>query len=263
MRNDAMSATPLHGRVALITGVSRRIGIGFAVANRLAQFGADLLIHAYARYDAEQPWGADLDGPPALVEALRSHGRRVELVEADFTDPDAPARVMAAAVAAYGHVDILVANHAYSTMGSLEEVTADQIDLHLAVNVRGSLLLVKEFAAQHDRRPGGRVVLMTSGQHLGPMPGELAYIASKGALHQLTLSLSRHLAPRGITVNTVNPGATDTGYATPELYEAVRALNPQGRWGEPDDAARLIAWLATDDARWITGQVLNSTGGGP
>ena len=263
LENKVVLETVLSGRVALVTGVSRRIGIGFAVADRLAQFGADLLIHAYAPYDAEQPWGADPDGPPALVEALRAYGRRVELVEADFTDPNAPRRVMAAAVAAYGHVDILVANHAYSTMGALEGVTAHQIDLHMAVNVRGSLLLVKEFAAQHDGRPGGRVVLMTSGQHLGPMPDELAYIASKGALHQLTLSLSAHLAPRGITVNTVNPGATDTGYATPDLYEAVRSLNPQGRWGEPDDAARLIAWLATDDARWITGQVINSNGGGP
>lgn len=263
MGNNRLNTTDLNGRVALITGVSRRIGIGFAVANRLVQSGADLLIHAYAPYDAQQPWGADPDGPSALAEELRACGRRVELVEADFADPAAPARVMAAAVATYGHVDILVANHAYSTLGALEEVTADQIDLHLAVNVRGSLLLVKEFAAQHDGRPGGRVVLMTSGQHLGPMPGELAYIASKGALHQLTLSLSAHLAPRGITVNTVNPGATDTGYATPELHEMIRSLNPQGRWGEPDDAARLIAWLATDDARWITGQVINSNGGGP
>jgi 3-oxoacyl-[acyl-carrier protein] reductase len=121
---------------------------------------------------------------------------------------------------------------------------------------------VKAFAARHDdARPGGRVVLMTSGQHLGPMPGELAYIASKGALHQVTRSLAAHLAARGITVNTVNPGATDTGWATPAVHEAVLAHAPLGRWGTPDDAARLIAWLATDDARWITGQVIDSTGG--
>jgi len=102
---------------------------------------------------------------------------------------------------------------------------------------------------------------MTSGQHLHAMPGELAYIASKGALHQLTASLAAHLAPRGITVNTVNPGATDTGYATGEVYETVRAASPQGRWGRPEDAARLIGWLCTDEACWITGQVINSTGG--
>jgi 3-oxoacyl-[acyl-carrier protein] reductase len=95
------------------------------------------------------------------------------------------------------------------------------------------------------------------------MPSELAYVASKGALHQLTSSLSAHLIARGITVNCVNPGATDTGYATPELYEAIRAREPLGRWGQPDDAARLIAWLVTDDARWVTGQIIDSTGGGP
>jgi 3-oxoacyl-[acyl-carrier protein] reductase len=94
------------------------------------------------------------------------------------------------------------------------------------------------------------------------MPDELAYIASKGAIHQLTKSLSAHLVPRGITVNAVNPGATDTGYADEATRQAVAAESPQGRWGQPADAARLIAWLATDDAVWITGEVINSTGGG-
>lgn len=258
-----MRQRPLEGRVALVTGCSRRIGIGFAIARRLASLGADLLIHSYTPFDAQQPWGADPDGVEALLDQLRVHAGRIEHLEADLSDLEAPGRVVTAAMRAFGHLDILVANHAYSTMGALEELTAQEIDRHFQINVRATLLLIQAFAAQHDGRPGGRVVLMTSGQHLGPMPGELAYIASKGALHQLTLSLSAHLVPRGITVNTVNPGATDTGYATPELYDAVLALEPQGRWGQPDDAARLIAWLATDDAQWITGQVINSTGGGP
>ena len=107
------------------------------------------------------------------------------------------------------------------------------------------------------------MIFMTSGQHLGPMPDELAYIASKGALHPLVTSLSAYLAPRRITVNAVNPGATDTGYAPPDVYSNVLALEPMDRWGQPDDAARLVAWLCTDDAGWITGQVINSTGGGP
>jgi 3-oxoacyl-[acyl-carrier protein] reductase len=231
------------------------------VARRLAALGADLCIQGFAPYDGAEGVGADPDGPAALVRALEASGRHVVYVDADFRDPAAPARVMAAARAALGHVDILVANHAYSTSAGLEDLTAEQIDTHLIVNVRGSLLLAQAFAAQHDdTRPSGRIILMTSGQHLGPMPSELAYIASKGALHQLTASLAEAVVRRQITVNTVNPGATDTGWATGELHAAIAANHPQGRWGQPDDAARLIGWLATDDAGWITGQVINSTG---
>jgi 3-oxoacyl-[acyl-carrier protein] reductase len=252
---------PLVGRVALVTGVSRRIGIGYAIARRLLSFGADVFVQSWQAFDAEQPWGADADGIDALLHELRAIGGRVEHKSADFMDPEAPEQVVQAAVDAFGHVDILVANHAYSTIGALEDLTAEHIDTHLTVNVRGTLLLVKHFAAQHDGRQGGRVIMMTSGQHLGPMSTELAYIASKGALHQLTQSLSHHLVRRGVTVNTINPGATDTGWATEDFYEAVREVSPQGRWGQPEDAARLIAWLCTDDAAWITGQVINSTGG--
>jgi 3-oxoacyl-[acyl-carrier protein] reductase len=140
-------------------------------------------------------------------------------------------------------------------------VTADMLDAHWAINTRASLLLAQAFARHHDGREGGRIVLMTSGQGQGPMPGEIAYATSKGALAAITLSLSDELADRGITVNCVNPGPTDTGWATPALLAAVADRLPAGRWGEPDDAARLIAWLASDDGRWMTGQVLHSEGG--
>lgn len=255
-----MEAT-LAGRAAIVTGVSRRKGIGFAIAQQLAALGADVFIHSFAPFDVAQPWGADPDGVPAIVAALQQLGTRIGHAEADLQDPAAPRELVTAARQTLGHIDILVANHAYSTLGSLEDLTAAEVDRHLQVNVRGTLLLTQAFAAQHDGRPGGRVVLLTSGQHLGPMPDELAYVASKGALHQLTLSLSASLIQRGITVNTVNPGATDTGYATAELYESVQRAHPQGRWGTPEDAARLIGWLTTDAAQWITGQVIDSTGG--
>jgi 3-oxoacyl-[acyl-carrier protein] reductase len=256
-----MQDRPLAGQAALVTGVSRRRGIGFATAQRLALLGADLMLQALTAYDAQQAWGADQEGMAPLLAELRSHGTRVEYVEADFLEPQAPQRVMEAARTAFGNIDILIANHAYSTDGALEDLTAESIDTHLLVNVRASLLLVKEFAAQYRGQSGGRVILLTSGQALGPMPGELAYVASKGALHQLTQSLSAHLIPRGITVNAINPGPTDTGWADGALYEHIKEAFPQGRWGEPEDAARLIAWLCTDDARWITGQIINSTGG--
>jgi 3-oxoacyl-[acyl-carrier protein] reductase len=256
-----MPARVLTGRVALVTGVSRRKGIGFAIAQRLAAMGADVFIHSFSPYDADRTWGADADGISALIATLAESGTKIAHAEGDFSDPHVPAQIIDAAVQSFAHIDILVANHTYSTMGGLGQLTAAEIDRHLQINVRATLLLVQAFAAQHHKSCG-RVVLLTSGQHLTPMPGELAYVAAKGALQQLTLSLSAHLISSGITVNTVNPGATDTGWADAELHEQIRAANPQGRWGNPADAARLIGWLATDDAQWITGQTLNSNGGG-
>ena len=254
---------PLAGRVAIVTGVSRRVGIGLAVARRLAALGAGLFVTSWSEHDREQPWGADPGGMDAVLAEL---GRgpavgRVEHLEADFQDPEAPDRVMAAAVEAFGHVDVLVCNHARSSHGGLAELTAAELDATLAVNTRAVLLLAQAFAAQHDGRPGGRVVLFTSGQHLHPMPGELAYAASKGALLEITASLADTLADRGITVNTINPGPTDTDYVDQATRERVATMFPAGRWGTPDDAARLVAWLCTDDAAWITGQVVNSEGG--
>ena len=249
---------PLAGRGALVTGVSRRAGIGFAVARRLRELGADVFVHGFEPHDAGQPWGAD----PAGVAALAAAAGATAHAELDFADPDAPAACVAAAAAAVGHVDVLVANHAMSCDQDLEALDAAAIDATLAVNVRAALLLVQAYAARHDdARRGGRVVLFTSGQHLEPMARELPYAASKGALHGVTASLAAHLAPRGILVNAVNPGPTDTGWATPELTRHELRRLPLGRWGSPEDAARLVGWLATDDAGWVTGQVLTSDGG--
>jgi 3-oxoacyl-[acyl-carrier protein] reductase len=156
----------------------------------------------------------------------------------------------------------LVCNHARSGGdGPLGTLTAEMLDAHWAVNTRSSILLAQAFAAQHDSRPGGRIVFMTSGQDLGPMTPEVAYAASKGALASITRTLADQLAGQSITLNAVNPGPVDTGYAPPEAREIVRRHFPQGRWGTPDDPARLVAWLVTDEAAWITGQVINTEGG--
>jgi len=251
------SSRALHGRVAVVTGAGRRAGIGYAIAHRLLGSGASVLAHAWTPYDVAA-WGSDPAEADAVLSKLSKVGR-VEQYQADFADPDAPKTLMQAAKTAFGHVDILVVNHTRSGDGTLAELTAEQLDDFLRENVRASLLLVKEFAAQHDGRPGGRVVLMTSGQHIAPMTSEIAYAVSKGALHQATMTLSEALIDRGITVNTINPGPTDTGWGIGDVDPS--PAMPQGRWGLPDDAARLIAWLCTDDAHWITGQVIDSEGG--
>lgn len=255
----AMAGT--EARVAIVTGVSRRVGIGAGIARRLAADGWRLVLHAWAPHDAEQPWGADPAGAAAIVADLRSRGVQAIGVEADFADPDEPARVVRAATDAFGHVDAVIANHARSGTQDLEHLTAAELAATLGVNVTGTLLLVQAFAAQHDGRDGGRVVLFTSGQYHGAMPAELPYSASKAALHGVTPSLAVHLATRRITVNCVNPGPNDTGYADAEARAWLADRNPGGRWGTPDDAARLVAWLVSAEADWVTGQTIASDGG--
>ena len=268
LRRDPL---PLRGRVAVVTGVSRRAGIGYAIARRLAAQGASLVLHHFSPHDRDQPWGADPGGLESVIggvtEALADPDAAVWHQEEDLSDPDAPARLIESAAETSRFLDVLICNHARSGGdGPLGTLTAGMLDAHWAVNTRASILLAQAFTAQHDEnRPGGRIVFMTSGQDLGPMPGEVAYAASKGALASITQTLADQLGARGITVNTVNPGPVDTGYAAfadqPDAHEAVRRHFPGGRWGVPDDPARLIAWLVTDEAAWITGQVINSEGG--
>lgn len=250
----------MERRAALVTGVSRRAGIGYAIARRLLRAGTRVVVAHHGPHDAAQAWGAD--DLADVLAGLRTEGDLAGDVGADLADPDAPARVVAAAVDLVGHLDVLVCNHARSAPdGPLGSLTADVLDGHWAVDARSSILLAQEFAARHDGRPGGRVVFLTSGQGLGPMPGEVAYAAAKGALAAVTLTIADQLAGRGVTVNTVNPGPVDTGYASPAQLAAVARRFPGGRWGEPDDPARLVAWLVSDDGRWVTGQVLHTEGG--
>jgi 3-oxoacyl-[acyl-carrier protein] reductase len=260
LRRDPL---PLRGRVALVTGASRRAGIGYATARRLAAYGASVYLHHFTPHDAAQPWGADPGGVGAVVdgvtEALADPEASVRHGSADLADPDGPAQVVDAAYRAFGRLDVLVCNQARSGGdGPLAEMDAAKLDAHWAVNARASLLLARSFAALGGP---GRIVFLTSGQELGPMRDEVAYAASKGALASITATLADELAGASITVNAVNPGPVDTGYAPPDAHAEVAARFPGGRWGEPDDPARLIAWLATDEAAWVTGQVVNTEGG--
>ena len=263
---------PLAGRTVLVTGVSRRIGIGHAIACRAADYGASIVAHHYRPHDVSQPWGAD--DVEAVMDSIRSHlvgPAQLIDVPADLAAPGEPTRVVEQAAAAAGHLDALVCNQAMSSPdGPLSEMTEAVLDAHWAVDARASILLAQAFAAQEvfaapvppgPGRRRGAIVFLTSGQGLGPLPGEIAYAAAKAAIAGVTPTISEELIDAGITVNTVNPGPVDTGYVTEEIRQATAAMFPQGRWGEPDDAARLITWLLTDEARWITGQVISSEGG--
>ncbi len=253
---------PLKGRAALVTGVSQRRGIGFAVASRFAAMGASLVIHHHSPHDMVEYGAADdVDALLDDLRAMQPGDARIGGLPGDLTDPMTPAAVVEAASRQLGHLDILVCNQAHSgDVVSIRDASPQALDRHWAVNARATLLMTQAFAAQHDRRPGGRVIWMTSGQHLGPMSDNLAYATSKPALAGITVSVAADLADSGILLNTINPGPVNTGYLDGAPQQLLDAF-PGGRAGLPDDPARLIAWLVTEDGRWIVGQVLNTEGG--
>lgn len=241
--------TRLAGQVALVTGASR--GIGAAIARRLAADGAAVAVH----YRAGRPQ-AD-----AVVAAIVAGGGRAAPVAADLAEAAAIAPLFDAVEAMLGPVDILVNNAgalAPTPMGSAE---ASAVDLMLAVNVRAPLLASSEFARRRGGRPGGRIVHVGSGAGHRAFPGHAGYAASKGALEGMTPSMALDLGPRGITVNTVAPGATATEMLSPENAARLAPQIALGRVGEPDDIARVVAFLASPEGGWVTGQVIDVNGG--
>jgi 3-oxoacyl-[acyl-carrier protein] reductase len=251
----------LRGKVALVTGAGRRRGIGAAICRALAEGGADVFLSYWRGYDRDVLRDFNEDWPEALREELRGMGIRAEGMETDLSLPDSPERLLDAVAERLGSPSILVNNAAYSTRDGFERLDAETLDAHYAVNLRATALLCAGFARRYPGGPGGRIINLTSGQSLGPMPGELAYAATKGAIEAFTVTLAAEVGQKGITVNAVNPGPTDTGWMTEELKRELSAKFPAGRVGEPEDAARIVAFLAGDEARWITGQILHSEGG--
>lgn len=245
----------LRGRVAVVTGAGRRRGIGTAICRALAEKGADVFFTHWGALPS-----ADESSSEALLDKLRVAGVRAEAVELDLSLPQSPERLLDAVDERLGPPSILVNNAAHSTRDGYEALDAATLDAHYAVNLRATALLSVVFARRFDGE-SGRIISLTSGQSLGPMPGELAYAATKGAIEAFTRTLAAEVGHRRITVNAVNPGPTDTGWMTEELKRELSARFPAGRVGEPEDAARLVAFLASDEAAWITGQVIHSEGG--
>jgi len=248
----------LSGKSALITGVSRSVGIGAAIARGLASMGVNVFTTYYRPYD-----GAD--GAPEeaglILDELKAAGVKADGLEADLADVAAPKAVFDLAEQSIGPIDILVNNATCDILSDIYSLTPALLDAHYWVNMRGTTLLCAEFAGRHDGRPGGRIINLTSGQSIDTMEKNLPYAMTKGAVEVLTRALSVSLKEKGITVNAVDPGGTDTGWMPPELIAGIEAKALHSRIGVPQDAMRLILFLASAQAEWITGQVLHSRGG--
>ncbi len=247
-------------KIALVTGVSRLKGIGRAICLALAEQEIDIFFTYWTAYDATMPWGSDQQEQEIIQTEILAKGVRCACLEIDLSKPESIPILLDAVEHQMGTPTILVNNATYSTEATLETCSAAVLDKHYAVNLRGTTLLCLAFARRFNDTSGS-IVNLTSGQFQRPMRNEIAYAVTKGAVDALTVTLAAELGEHGIRVNAVNPGPTDTGWMTPDLETALLARFPTKRMGLPQDAARLIAFLASEDASWITGQIIHSEGG--
>jgi 3-oxoacyl-[acyl-carrier protein] reductase len=243
----------LQGKVAVVTGASK--GIGAAIAKALAKDGAAVVVN-YASSKA----GAD-----AVVEAIAAEGGKAVAVRADVSKAAEAHALIEAARQEFGRLDVLVNNSGVYEFASIEDITEQHYRRQFDINVFG-VLLASQAAARHLGE-GGSIINISSVVTDMNMPTSAVYTATKAALNGISGVLANELAPRKIRVNTVSPGYVVTegtqsaGIAGSEMEAGLVAQTPLGRAGQPDDVARIVAFLASDDARWVTGEVINASGG--
>lgn len=246
----------LRGKVALVTGASK--GIGAGIARELAAAGAAVAVN-YAR---------DREGAAATVAGIEQAGGRAIAVQGDVSKPDDVARMLAEAARSLGGLDILVNNAGVYDAMPLESLTEDEFHREFNTNVLGPMMLIRG-SLQHFGPGGGSIINIGSGASRSFPSGYSIYSATKAALDAVTCVLAKELAPRGIRVNSVNPGATlSEGTRAAGLYgtgSAVErqlvAMTPLGRVGTPEDIAKVVVFLASDDSGWITGELIHASGG--
>lgn len=239
----------------LITGAGRRAGIAAACALKLARLGWDVGLSCWRQYDRENGPASGDDEPGRLVEEIRALGVRAELAEADLATTAAPARLFEALEPRLGAFSALVAAHCRDVELPLLDSTAEELDLHFAVNARSVALLIKELA-RRLRSGDGRVVAFTSDALRDNVP----YGVAKAALDRVVIAAAQELGPLGIRANCINPGPNETGWIGDELRERLLARAPLGRLSLPADSADLVCFLLSPEGGWISGQVLRSDG---
>ncbi len=250
MEREPEARTPEgDGRaVALVTGVSRQLGIGLAVARRLAADGHRVVAAGWQDYDRRMAWGADPVSPQTPGE----------FYEVDFQDPAATAALLPAIARDLGPVGALVLCHCESVDSDIHTTTVESFDRHMAVNARASWQLIQSFADQVSHADGVRRIVSITSDHTA---GNLPYGASKGAMDRIVLAAATELAGLNVTANVINPGATDTGWMSSAVEKAVLDRNLQRRIGLPSDVANLVSFLCSAEGQWINGQLLHSDGG--
>jgi len=258
------SSIRLDGKKILITGVSRPMGIGATLARRFAEAGAIIAVHGFSDYDLAM--GNHLssmkNGTEILAKQFNELGLNVTAItSSDLGKTGTAEKVVEEAVEKLGGIDGLILNHCYGTTAEIGQWTEADIDPHLSINIRASMMMIQAFAKQADTTKDNAITLFTSGQYLSPMINEIAYCVAKEAVICLSRQAAYALGDKNIRVNCINPGANDTGYCFGEAYEAVAKKHPAGRWGTPGDTADLLLFLHSDYAKWITGQVVASDGG--
>jgi 3-oxoacyl-[acyl-carrier protein] reductase len=249
-----MVMNKLNGKVAVVTGASK--GIGASIAEHLPAEGAAVVVN----------YSSSKAGADAAVAGITEKGGKAIAIQGNVSQPEDIQRLFSETKKAYGKLDILVNNAGTYAFAPLEAITPEHIQQHLNLNVVGLLLTTKE-AVKLMGPEGGSIVNI--GSIVGPMPAPQAsaYSASKAAVDAITVSLSQELGPRKIRVNSLDPGMVETdGLRASGLNEGVfrerqESETPLGRIGEPDDIALAATFLAGDDARWITGQVIVAAGG--
>jgi 3-oxoacyl-[acyl-carrier protein] reductase len=263
-----MIDTKLKDKTALITGANT--GIGKATALAFAAQGSKLVIHYLGRkLDIEEPFQSEYygfsgkEGALRLAGQVKADGGQVIIAEANLCVPEAIPALFDEAEKAFGRVDILVNNAAHCEYpDNIFSATASNIERHFAVNTRATVLMISEFVNRHKIRNGtwGRIINLSTdaAQAFGT---QISYGASKAAIEAYTRSIAWEVGHLGITVNTVAPGPVQTGWMNAELVEKVLPGIPLGRVGTPEDIADVIVFLASDQARWLTGQVIKVSGG--